>query len=345
MNLLAQDRKITMNDIAQRLGISKNAVSLALGGKSGVSDPLRRKVIETARQMGYCGRIPQNENGCIVALVPEYIHNDAYFYSDIFWAVEQQTRSIGHTFSTISISRQDEADLVLPQFPQGMEILGVLCIGVLSQPFLKKLIKTGVRLMSVDIAYNNLPISSITSANLAGGYQATEYLIQRGHREIGFVGPIRIAQSVYERWCGFQQAMAAHHLPIYSDYNILGDFEHFQLLDMPDVLLPYFNKIKKLPTAWFCAGDRIALSMLSILSGNGMTVPRDISIIGYDNLDFGKLSVPPLTTIAVDRKAMGRIAVQLLAGDQPFSDEESGEYVVSLANQLVERASVKNLNA
>ncbi len=338
-----RDGKVTMSDIAEELEISKNAVSLALRGKSGVSEALRRKIIDTARAMGYQGFIPESENCCIVALVPEYIYRDVYFYSEIFWAVEQETRSLGHTLVTLSVSAQVQEALTLPQLPTELNILGMLTIGVFNRPYLVKLKETGIPLVSVDIAYNDIDIPSVCSSNLSGGYRAVEHLIKNGHSQIGFIGPIHAAQSIYERWCGYQKAMLEYHLTVNPAYSILGDLEHFQLLDSPEVLAPYVNAIRRFPDAWFCAGDRIALSLMNILSGKGIDIPGAVSVIGFDDLDFGKFSMPPLTTMRVDRRAMGQAAVQLLTGEKRFlKGEASGAYTLSLSTRLMERESVKN---
>ena len=338
----SKNKKVTMSDIAEQLGISKNAVSLALNNKPGISDKLRQKIVETAQRMNYCGLALEAERSCIVVLVPEYIHQDTFFYSDVFWAIEQETKKSGHPCVTISISGTAEHELTLPFLPRELNILGLLVIGILNEQYLQTLCSLGFPMLTVDIMYHNNALPSVISSSLNGGYTATKYLIDCGHRKIGFVGNIYLAQSVYERWCGFNQAMLYHRIPVSEEYNILGDSDQFRLFNDPEDLRPFLDSLSSFPTAWFCAGDRTAIALLNLLTERRIRVPDDISIIGFDNLDFSRLTIPSLTTIHVDRKKMGELAVQHLIRIGAKNNDGS-VFHISLPGSLVVRNSVKNL--
>lgn len=336
-------KKVTMSDIAEKLGVSKNAVSLALNNRPGVSEKLRQEIVNTAIQMNYhnFAFASRSQNNCIVALVPEYIQKDTFFYSEIFWSVEKEVTQQGFTFVTVGIFKKDELSLTPPALPGDLPIVGMLTIGIFSDAYVEMLYQMGIPMISVDISYHQLPVSSIGSSNLSGGYAATDYLIRAGHQRIGFVGTIYTAQSVYERWCGFQQAMGHNDLAVHPEYCILGGNGRFQLFDTTDALLPYFEQMPSLPTAFFCAGDRVAYAVYNILAEKKLRVPRDVSVIGFDDLDYSKVSVPPLTTIHVDRKLMGKMAVRNLL-DLCRTGSDSTPCHVSLPVQLIERASVQS---
>lgn len=335
-------KKVTMDDIAKRLGISKNSVSLALNNKPGVSNELRNRVIEVACQLNYGGFSinEKSKSKCIIIIVPEYLINDTFFYSEVLWAIEREAKNQGCISITTSITHEAEENLLLPPIPHEMNILGFLVIGIIKENYLKKLYDIGFPILTVDILYNNVPVDSIVSANINGAYTATKYLIDNGHRQIGFIGPIFAAQSIFERWCGFTQAMLKHNLEPNADYNILGTNTHFQLMDTVDVLEPYLDKITSYPTAWFCAGDRIAISLINILSKRNIRVPDDISIIGFDDLEVSKMIIPPLTTIKIDKKLMGKLAVDYLI-NRKFS--EMGNISINLLGTLIVRESVKSI--
>jgi LacI family transcriptional regulator/LacI family purine nucleotide synthesis repressor len=328
-----------MSDIAERLGISKNSVSLALNNKPGVSEALRKKIVSTATELNYGGFSVQDENKskCIAVIVPEYLQNDTFFYSDVFWAIERESKKQGCLPITFSVSHEAEANLQLPSMPKEMNIIGLLVIGVVSEPYLKHIYETGFPVVTVDIAYQSVPVNSICSANISGAYTATRYLAECGHAEIGFIGPIHAAQSVYERWCGFQEALGSCGLKNNPDYNIVGAGDRFELLDTTKALEPYLDRTPRYPTAWFCAGDRIAIALINLLSKKHLSVPDDVSVIGYDDIPISQMISPPLTTIRVNRKLMGRLSVERLIALQA---EPKSVEITNLLGTLVVRESV-----
>ena len=334
-------KKTTMDDIAERLDISKNSVSLALNNKKGVSDELRKRVLETAREMGYGSYSAQTDSrdGCIILLVPEYLHNDSFFYVEIFWSVDHAIKKKKLISINAGISRRMERELVMPEFPTEMKIVGLMVIGVLGDEYVTKLKKCGYPMISVDIPPKDIDISCVCTANLNGGYLATEHLIAKGHTNIGFIGPVHFANSVYERYCGYRQAMMDHDLHINPNVCILGDVRNPERLDTIEVLEPYLDNLKERPTAWFCAGDRIAFAVITLLTAKGIRVPDEISIIGFDDIPLATMVLPQLTTIHIDRKLMGKMVVENLL-NQP---KDSDSLIIQIPGRLVQRDSVKSL--
>jgi LacI family transcriptional regulator/LacI family purine nucleotide synthesis repressor len=193
--------------------------------------------------------------------------------------------------------------------------------------------------VAVDIRHHGSAVRSVSSSNLFGGYAAVSYLMDKGHREIGFIGPIYAAQSIYERWCGYMQAMDAHNLNYQAPYNIMGNKNEFKLFDTVETLEPMVNAIKIFPTAWFCAGDRTAIALINILTRKGIKLPDEISIIGFDDIPMSQLVFPALTTMRVDRRLMGKLAFNMLI--EPHYDARQN---VTLTAQLTERDSVKKFS-
>jgi len=332
--------KVTMADIANRLGISKNSVSIALCGKKGISDALRAKIIETAHQMKY-GALPTQAKGkYIITIIPEYLRNDAFFYADVLSAIEQEAHLQDYIAIHHNVSKESEETLIMPQYPVDMQIAGLLVVGVLSEEYISALCNLSLPIISVDIEYHRSSIGYVGTANITGSTRAVEYLISQNHKEIGFVGAIHAAQSVYERWCGFRQALLQNNLEYHSEYCIVGQPGSPVLFDTPEALESWLDAITKYPTAWFCSGDCVAVSMINCLTKRGISVPDDISVIGYDNLVFSEMFYPRLTTMAVDRKRMGRLAVRYLLG-QYF--ENCLDTNIELKSELVIRDSVKQL--
>jgi LacI family transcriptional regulator/LacI family purine nucleotide synthesis repressor len=338
-----QPKKATMADIAERLGISKNSVSLALRGKQGVSDELRAKIAELAGALNYGGFYGRGDDKsrCVLAIVPEYLQGDSFFYSDIFWAIENEAKLKGCISIHIGISREMEEAGEMPAFPKEVSVIGLIVVGVLRERYVERLYRLGFPMLSVDIAYHAMPIGCVGSSNLNGGFAATRHLIDNGHSKIGFIGPIYTAQSIYERWCGFRLAMRLSGLEVDEGCCVTGRTTEFQLFDTQEAFERYLDEMAGFPTAWFCGGDRIAVALIQLLSKRGIRVPDDISVIGFDDIPIAQMIFPKLTTIQIDRKLMGRLAVSALL-DLP-GQSDMGIVNINISGRLVVRESVKRL--
>ena len=331
-------KKTTISDVAQAVGVSKNSVSLALRGMGGVGSDTRRRIIDTALAMGYLDNKPMPDtmdDACVVVVLPNYLHEDVFFYTEVLWAIDSEAKARGICAIRIGVTKEMEETGELPVMPKGLHVMGMLVVGIFSPIYAEKLRELKLPMLSVDIMYSNLPL--VGSSNLMGGLAAVRKLISHGHRDIGFIGPIRTAVSVYERWCGFIMGMIEAGLPYESKYNILGE-RAFQFFDTEDALEPYVSQMDGLPTAWFCAGDRISIAMIHLLTRRGLNVPGDISIIGFDDILAAQMVLPRLTTIRTDRQMMGKLAVSYFFELQQNKDIAMVSKIVPF--ELIERDSV-----
>lgn len=336
-------KNVSLQTIADQLDISKYAVSLALNNKPGVSDELRQRVFEVARELKY--EKPksklQQQNLNIIVIIPQYIRRDTYFYSVIYWAIESCIQSKGHTAILTSISEEMEKTLILPSYFSEMEIAGILTVGVLSEAYIKKIQDTNLPLVSVDQYYDALNIDVVGTANEEGAYQVVEYLIQKGHKDIGFIGSIDATSSIYGRWCGYQKAMSSYGLEIKREHCILKDSSLESLLSKQSELADCIDNLISFPTAWFCAADGIALTLINVLTKRGVRVPDDISVVGFDNQEISKMCVPALTTYNVKRTEMGKLAVERIL--QKVEAPLGPTMKMSIYGELVIRDSVREL--
>ncbi len=334
-------KKTSMQQIADRLSISKNAVSLALNGKPGVSEETRELILQMARKLNYPG--PASGKAIadkILILVPAYIRNDHFFYHDIYWAAEVKAGQKGYTTLLATVTEDMQRQLQLPALYHEMNWAGVILVGTLDVDYVAHLMSIEPNLISVDQYYCGLDLSSLVTANLEGAYQMTEFAISQGHKDIGFVGSLRKTSSIYERYCGYQLSMISHSYPINPDRCIFDDSPLDTLLSDPDVLRRALTNMEKLPSAWICSGDRMAIAMMQALTQIGLAVPHDVSIFGFDDLELSSMVTPPLTTMHVDRRAMGKRAVELLLAHQ---DPKTGHSKHALPTRLVVRGSHRSI--
>ena len=192
----------------------------------------------------------------------------------------------------------------------------------------------------LDSWFEEMTFDAVLISNTDSVCNAVKYLINKGHKRIGYLrGNIRIKNFFY-RDMGYQRALSGAGLPVEQKYTFSltptmeGAYE-----DMKNLL----RQQPELPTAFFADNDIIALGAMRALQECGYKVPGDVSVIGFDDLPFGMISYPALTTIRVHKQEMGRTAVRRLI--EIMKNNTGVKTKVQVCNTFVERDSVRDLNA
>jgi len=307
-------KKASMQDIADALGISKYAVSLALNGKDGVSKKTREAVVRMAKKMNYgsMGLNKEDASKKILVLVPEYIRDDNYFYNVIYWSLDLEAATHGYQAISTVVTERMQTDSEIPSLYFEIAFVGIILIGIFEESYVKLLRANTEYLLSVDQYYPSQTMDCIVSDNIQGSFQITHYLITQGHTKIGFVGSVKMTASIFERWCGYRMAMLNAGLPIIEEYSVLASSELHDLLSNENELLDLLKDHRDYPTAWVCGGDRIAIALIKALKLLHLRVPDDISVVGFDNMEASQLIRPNLTTVNVRRRQMAALAVEVL---------------------------------
>lgn len=335
-------RKTSMQEIADRLNLSKNAVSLALNNKPGVSEDTRQLVLSLAKKLNYslpAKKSPGNTNN-ILLFIPEYIRDDHYFYNEIYWSIDYNATHMGCNLVMTIITDDMQWKKQLPSLCAELGYIGIMLIGVFDENYVKFLTTLQQPLLSIDHYYYRLPLPSVLTANLEGAYFLTRKVIEYGHTDLGFIGSIDMTTSIYERWCGFQRALSESGLVNRDDFNIHAPSPLNTLFNDPEELYQYLKEFSAFPTAFVCAGDRIAVSCIQAVQMLGKRVPEDVSVVGFDDIELGKFISPRLTTMHVHRKRMGEAAVRQLL---KLSHAKTVCDNVSFTPSFVERDSLKRL--
>ncbi len=331
--------KASMDMIAKKLGVSKNTVSLAFRGMPGISDQTRKLIMDTAAQYGYeykkKDRQPSDSitpSGNICLVLSKSLLQISGFYSLIQFGIESEAKKydqniILHYYDDTS----DEFEIPLC-IKQGM-ISGIITLGSIRRHILKAISQLGLPFVVIDEYYDDYKLDHVLTDNVNGGFAATEYLIRCGHRKIGFCGDIHRASSYYDRYLGFLKAMEVYNLPVENSL-LMNDCR-------PEMLAQKFKSLPQLPTAIFCCNDSEAFTLYKLLSANGLKVPEDISVIGFDDIDTSGDVTPQLTTIHVERELMGKRSVKRLL--DKIKDPGSLAEKTLLPTYLVERQSVRKI--
>lgn len=212
--------------------------------------------------------------------------------------------------------------------------------GERSDEAIRKLAATGFPVAVIDQSFKDVPIVSVASDNLTGGVMAARVLISAGHRELGFIGDFD-AETVRFRWEGFRATALGSGLKLPSVYKIRGVGRLASWEESVCGLVKRILALKRPPTAFFCSCDAVARFAMRTIAASGLSVPGDISLVGFDDDPIAEWTSPALTTIRQDFYAMGHEAAKrLLAFGRLAPSEKSCAIPVS----LVERGSVGRMN-
>lgn len=333
-------KKVTMEDIANAVGVSKVTVSKALAGKDGVGPELSVRIKEIALKMGYQYHTSGKEANAlklILILASEvFLEEDENFYTNLFKGIHFLLAQQGYTGVLKVISKEDE-NIPLPYLCQGEEVEGLIVLGQLSERYCRLLSKLSKPIVLVDFYYRKIQLDAVLADNVYAMYEATNYLIDLGHKSIGFVGNVRYTNNIQDRYLGYQKALLEHSLPILSEYLIedRSDIGELKPLHLPN----------SLPTAFVCNCDLAAKRLIEYLKEKEIEVPKDVSVIGFDDVWHSVMSIPQITTVRVKRNEMAQYTVGRLL--ELMEDAKRGQISfprrIPVATDIIERSSVSRV--
>lgn len=330
-------KKSVMQDIANEINISKNSVSRALSGKSGISDSTRKLVIDKAIEIGY----RYNENNTEIVHMKHYaliISCFAFckkdFFGEIFLSIENKLKKSDINLNIYSIDDYSINSLDIPKGISSHSVDGIIILSHLTDDYINKVLSYKIPTVIVDHHSPNVNCDCVVAKNKDGGYTAVNYLIQHNHSSIGFIGDIDFSPSYEERWEGYIRALRKNNIKLDNNFTITN---------IPEEKNKVFEKLKSLkkhPTSWFCANSGFGFLLNLYYNSNGFKIPEDISLICFDNTDFTTLATPPITSVYTDLTMFGNKAIELL--NYRINHPEEPYIDISLPINIVERNSVSN---
>jgi DNA-binding LacI/PurR family transcriptional regulator len=324
--------------IAEQAGVSVGTVSRVLNNKNGVSDDVRRRVLEVAQQMNYAPikryplpMVSTTHIGMLVRPLGESLMANP-FYSDVYHGVEQMCSDLRINLYFSSVDSVEGRLRNLPVLLDDERMGGLILVGAMAPSVVEQFAEIRqLPVVLIDNWYADCHWDSIMLDNAAGVIQATERLIELRHRQIVFVsGPDH--PSIVERRAGYAGAMQRHGLPQQVVYETgLG-------LDEGNAAAEEIVKTLPGATAIICSNDMQAFGVMRRLAQLGCHVPEDISVVGFDDVSMAMLTYPPLATVHVDRIAFGRLAVEMLLSRVQSPGRPPVRCTMSV--KFVERASI-----
>lgn len=319
--------KPNIRAIAKLVQLSPTTVSLALRGAARIPSDTRARVMAAAEELNYVysPRTPSEDVATrrIAFVMSDYGHQPVIanpFFAQVLQGVEAACNQYGAalTFSVLMHSHSPSAPL--PATLRYAAVDGVVLAGEYTVEMINRVQRElGKLIVLVDNLIPGLPYDSVNADDFGGGYLATQYLLDLGHRRITAISGHPGVPSLRERYRGFQAACAAAGVepeppistsPTWDPLAIRAELEaHLRTLPLPHAL--------------FCTVDDYAIAAIEACRAHGIAVPEKVSIVGFDDLDTTRLRYPMLTTVHNAPHALGQIAVERLlsrvAGEErPF---------------------------
>lgn len=336
-----QKKKIRLSDIAEQLNVSTVTVSKALTNKEGVGDSLRKQIKEIAEQMGYKIKKNSPSDGSNVSdnigiIIPSrYFAKSNSYYWYIFNHLSTQLLKRNYYSMMEIISEEDEKKATLPRLISDNKIEGLIILGQISDEYVENIHTHFDNFILFDFYTNNNSLDSISIDNFYCSYLMTKHAIEKGHKDIMFVGNYNATTSIRDRYMGFLKALLESGISI-KENNCIYDRKD----DSANIVINLSEKMK-LPTCFICNCDETAVELISILQKRGIKVPQDVSVTGFDNYVSENKDIIPLTTVSINPEDFATIAADTLIKKITGELYIKGRHIVS--GTIIDRDSLLQL--
>lgn len=347
-----QRNKVTMSDIARESGVSLSTVSLVLNDKPGLPPETRSRVLSVARELGYEIRTPsmvvaKPTTLQTIGMLVKRAQGDSappssnIFFSHVIAGIEAGCRqeNISLLYSTLPVDDNNNS-LDIPRLIYDSRVDGLLLVGNFVDDRLNVALRQrAIPIVLVEGYCCSGEFDSIIIENEEGAYTAATHLIEKGHRHIAYLGSYPDSRISFRyRRQGYHKALADHGI---TDFYF-GDCPHNNRERIIETTRRLLVENPQITALCGCNDEVSTIAMHGVLEA-GKRVPEDVSIIGFDNNANAENTIPPLTTMNVDKVGMGRLAVQLMINRAENPDQ--GFVTMRLHTTLVERQSVKSITA
>jgi LacI family transcriptional regulator len=311
--------KITVQYIADSLGLSRNTVSKALNGSESIPLETRNKVIKRAielnyKQFAFVDReaLHTKKTGNI-ALLTSNMPTNTHFGAPLLSGLEKKISAEGYNLSIHMVRETEISTLALPNNFDKSKVDGIVCIELFDKKYAQLIDTLDIPAIFIDcpadLLYAELNADVILMENEHSTFLMTKKLIDNGYTKLGFVGDYNHCKSFYERWVGFNRALLGSNLQLDLSSCIVEADQYF---GDPKWLEKKLDDMITLPSAFVCANDFIAISLMKMLKNKNVQIPDDIVICGFDNAPESQIVEPQLTTVHIFRDEMGILSAEML---------------------------------
>lgn len=325
----------TLKNVAHVAGVSMATASKALNGRHDVSDSTQRRVAEAAAQLGYLGTGAKAPKTSIAFIADTF---SSLYTTQVLAGACAEAAHHGLLLTASHLEVTDDPAHA-PLTPAWLHSIAPSHIGLIlvTTPIEENLptlcAKLGISLVAVDPRNSpkNGPVT-IGATNWNAAMEATGHLIELGHQRIAYIGGPRSSVPSFERFQGYLSALKEHNIT--HDSNLVRWTEFLYTAGYEAARSLLSAPIEKRPTAFFCASDWLALGAMNAAGEFGLSIPRDLSIIGFDDTEIATTSSPQMTVVRQPMKEFGATAVRTLLD---LSERPTRMSPMRLATRLIVR--------
>jgi LacI family transcriptional regulator len=334
----------TVKDVARLAGVSPTTVSLVMNGKSGISQETRARVMQAAESLKYAQRgvraAKSSGSGTLrflkIAKHGHTVNRDHNtFISDYIDGMSREASASGYKLEIVSFEGESVENIVASL--SGTQVDGLIVLGTeLTQRDIQLLQALPTPLVVIDSFFDVLECNFVNMNNKDAVYKIITYFVERGFKNIGFIASNVQTVNFQLRKEAFIEGMKAFGLSFSNRDIVTVDSTYDGAYQ--DMLGKLHNGLV-VPQCYFCTNDIITYGCIKALREFNMSIPQDISVIGFDNLPMSSTMEPPLTTIDVSKTKIGYLAIRLLDELINADDKQPAVKILVGAN-LVARGSV-----
>ena len=302
---------VTIKDIARDVGVSPSTVSRALSGSPLISDETGKRVRMAAQRLGYernelARALVKGSSEAIGLIIPDITNT---FFADIARGVGEVADAAGYGVILCNTNGSIDREASYIRLLRRKQVDGlILATATLNDPSTRSLSQTETPFILVSRICQDVDTSYVIGDDRAGARLAVEHLIGLGHRSIGFIGGPANVQSSRDRRATYRKVLRQHGLSADAAWVCYADFTQTAGREAGRRMLSLENR----PTAIFAANDVTALGVLEAADELGLSIPEDLSLVGYDDISYASLPRIQLTTVAQPTFEMGRLATEWL---------------------------------
>lgn len=340
---------VTIKDIAKKAGVSGATVSYALNDSAQISEETRQKILKIAKEMNYkpnsiAKSLRTNKTKTIGVIVEDIAE---FTTPRIIDGINQYAEKEGYhiILENLRLNKRVDFDFsIIPQYKnrinENIEILlskqieGIIYIGFYMRD-ISNIIKDFNKPIIYTYCYNTSKNSdySVNYDDELAAYQATEYLIDKGHKKIGVINGIADTIPSKQRFMGYKKALANNDLSFNSSYVKQGDWSY----ELGYSKMIEFITESELATAILAMNDNMAIGAIDAAKDNGISVPQELSVMGFDNKEFTAYCEPRITTMDLPLNEMGQESMRILID---LINNNIKDKSLKLKCNLIERDSV-----
>ena len=309
--------RITIRDVAKKAKVSTATVSLVIHGNDRISKLTRNRVLKAIEELNYypsrsARDLVSRKSGNIGFVITEdHFLKTEPFYTKIFLGCEFEARKHPYYVLLATINRDYSQDDPLPRFILENSVDGIIIAGSVPDAFITNLQRYNLPTVYIDYYPEEGEHAAVLIDNLNGAKAAIQHLIDCGHKDIGFIGGDLRHPSIRDRFQGYRMTLEMNGIT-YRESNAIIDEKIISRENGYRATERLLAKNKNI-TAVFACNDAMAIGAMQYLKEKKLRIPKDVSLIGFDDIESDVFLEPPLTTLSVPKMDMGSEALRLIS--------------------------------